>query len=95
MMGLGDIPVVGDIYNAVRGDPDAIKSAYDAQIKASKDSQAQMQQFLMGAKGQAQQFYAPMQHMFQRAYGTEGMQGPQIPQGTQGMGPLTRMFGGG
>jgi hypothetical protein len=92
---LGSVPIAGDIYNAARGNPDEIKAAYDAQIKASQQQSAQMQQFLMGAKGQAQQFYGPIQHMFQRAYGTEGLQAPQIPHGTAGMGPLSRMYGGG
>jgi hypothetical protein len=95
MASLLDIPVVGDIYNTVAGDPRGAKAAYDAQIKASQQQSAQMQQFLMGAKGQAQQFYGPIQHMFQRAYGTEGIQGPQTPQGTAGMGPLSKMYGGG
>jgi hypothetical protein len=92
--GLGDVPILGDIYNAARGNPNEIKAAYDAQIKASQQQAAQMQQFLMGAKGQAQQFYGPIQHMFQQAYGTEGLQAPQTPQGTAGMGPLSRMYGG-
>lgn len=93
---LGDVPVVGDIYNSVRGDPDAVKAAYDQQIKASQDAQAKMQAFLMGAKGQAQRFYAPLQHMFAGAYGTEGIQAPQVPQASAaGVGPLNRMYGGG
>ncbi len=88
---LGDIPIAGDIYNAVRGDPDAVKAAYDQQIAASKASQQQLQQFLMGQKGNTLAYYAPLQHMFQRAYGTEGIQGPMIP-GVPGASPS---YGGG
>lgn len=76
---IGGLPVIGDLYEAARGDPNAIKQAYDAQIKASQASQQQLQQFLMGQKGNTLAYYAPLQHMFQRAYGTEGIQGPQIP----------------
>jgi len=90
---IGSLPVLGDVYNAVRGDPDAIKGAYDQQIKASQAAQQQLQQFLMGQKGQAQQFYGPIQHMFQGAYGTEGLQAPQTPQ-APGVGPLARTYGG-
>lgn len=98
MASLKDIPVIGDWLHearqAIHGNPDAIKAAYDQQIQASKDAQAQMQQFLMGQKGQAQAFYAPMQQMFANMYGTQGIQAPQVPQGTQGMGQLSRMAGG-
>jgi hypothetical protein len=89
---LGDIPIVGDVYKGVFGDPDAVKAAYDKQIEASKAAQAQMQNFLMGQKGQAQGFYAPIQHMFQGAYGTEGIQAPQIP-GAPGATPIQSMYG--
>src|SRR5688572_12387631 len=92
---LDSLPVIGDIYNTIAGDPRGIKEAYDAQIKASAANAEKMQQFLMGAKGQTQQFYAPTQGMFQSAYGTRGIQGPQTPQGTQGMGSLAGMYGGG
>lgn len=82
--GLSDVPVVGDVWKGLWGDPDAVKFAYDAQIQASKDSQLQLQQFLMGKKGEAQGIYAPMQHMFNKTYGTEGIAGPQVPQAPQG-----------
>lgn len=85
---LSDIPVVGDIYDAARGNPDQIKAAYDAQIKASQQQSKQMRDFLMAQKGQAQSFYGPIQHMFQQAYGSEGLMAPQIPGGTPGMSPL-------
>lgn len=92
--GLSDVPVIGDVWKGLWGDPDAVKSAYDAQIQASKDSQAQMQQFLMGQKGQAQAIYNPIQGMFKSSYGTQGMQAPQIPH-TQGVGPIQGMYQGG
>lgn len=76
--GLGSVPIVGEVWNMIGGNPDAIKSAYDQQIQASKDAQAQLQQFLMGQKSGAQRFYAPMQQMFQKTYGTQGIAGPQV-----------------
>jgi hypothetical protein len=89
---LSDIPVAGDIYDAVRGDPDAIKAAYDQQIKASQASQQQLQKFLMGQKGQTLAYFNPIQHMYQAAYGTEGLR-------PQGMAPpaasLAQIYGGG
>jgi hypothetical protein len=87
---LGDVPVVGDIYKGVTGDPEGIKAAYDKQIQASKDAQAQLQHFLMGQKGQTLGYFAPAQHMFQNYYGTEGIQGPQIPKPT-----FATSYGGG
>lgn len=90
---LSDVPIIGGIYDAVRGNPDAIKSAYDEQIAASKASQQQLQQFLMGQKDKTLGYYAPIQHMYQNAYGTEGMQAPQVPQ-SPGVGPLARTYGG-
>lgn len=77
---IGDIPVIGDIHKGIWGDPDAIKSAYDKQIAASQQQSDQMKDFLMGQKGAAQAFYAPMQHIFNKMYGTEGIDGPMTPQ---------------
>lgn len=88
---LSDMPIVGDLYDAARGNPDAVKAAYDQQIKASQASQQQLQNFLMGQKGKTLAYYAPLQHMFQRAYGTEGIMGPEVPGGSQP--PLSAMYG--
>lgn len=74
------------------GDPDAIKKAYDQMAGLAKDMTGQTRNFLAGQENKALQYYAPLQHMFQAAYGTEGMQAPQIPQATSG--PLSRMYGG-
>lgn len=89
-----DFGFLGDIYNAVAGDPRGIKDAYDAQIRASKENADKMQAFLMAQRGNAQQFYGPIQQMFGNAYGSQGIQGPQVPQATPGMGPISGMFGG-
>lgn len=89
---LGNVPIVGDVWKGITGDPGAIAAAYDKQIQASKDAQSQMQKFLMGREDIAKQTYAPLQHMFGAAYGTEGMQAPQIPRAPGG--PLTQMYGG-
>lgn len=94
---LKDIPLIGEplyeVRQGIHGNPDAIKDAYDKQIAATKEQSEAMKQFLLGQKGQAQAFYAPLQHMFQSSYGTEGLQAPQTPQAT-GVGPLSRMYGG-
>jgi hypothetical protein len=90
--GISDIPIVGGIYDDLRGNPDAIKAAYDKAIAASAAKSARVQSFLMGAKGQAQQYYAPLQHMFQSAYGTEGIEPSRTPGFSQS--PLTSAYGG-
>lgn len=76
---LGDVPVVGDVWKGVTGDPGGIQKAYDKQIQASKDSQAQLQQFLMGQKGTTMGYFNQPQHLFQNYYGNAGIQSPQIP----------------
>lgn len=80
---LEDIPVVGDIYNGLRGNPDAIKAAYDQAMQRSQQSGDQIRNFLLGQQAKAQQYYAPMQRMFQNMYGTGGIQAPMVP-GAQG-----------
>jgi hypothetical protein len=74
------------------GDPDAIKKAYDQAIGLSQSGSENIKNFLMGQQGKAQQYFAPLQHMFSAAYGTEGLR-PQAD--TPGAGPLSRMYGGG
>lgn len=76
---IGDVPILGDIHKGIWGDPESVKAAYDKQIEASKAAQQQMQQFLMGQKGQAQAFYTPMNDMFKNMYGTQGIAAPQTP----------------
>lgn len=71
----------GGVKKMLFGDPDAIKKAYDDAAKLSQTGSENIKNFLQGQKGQAQQFYAPIQHMFQAAYGTEGLQAPQMPNG--------------
>lgn len=91
---IGDIPIIGSLHKHIWGDTDAIKDAYDKQIAASQQQSDQMRDFLMGQKAQAQGIYGPLQHMFQAAYGTEGLQAPQVPQASAaGVGPLNRMYG--
>ena len=90
--GLGDVPVVGDVWKGITGDPGAIAAAYDKQIQASKEAQQRQMDFLMGREAIAKRTYAPLQHMYNAAYGTEGMQAPQIPQAPGG--PLKQMYGG-
>lgn len=86
----------GGVKKMLFGDPEAIKKAYDQAMSDAKAGGQQITNFLMGQQGKAQQYYAPLQHMFQSAYGTEGIRGPQIPQApVANTGPLSRMYGGG
>lgn len=85
---------VGGVKKMLFGDPDSIKKAYDDMINVSQAGQKNIQNFLMGQQGKAQQYFSPIQHMFNSAYGTEGLQAPQVPQGVPGSTPLQRMYGG-
>lgn len=90
----GGLKKFGDeAKKTIFGDPEAIKAAYDKAIGLSQTGSKQIQDFLMGQQGKAQQYFIPLQHMFNSAYGTEGIQAPQTP-GVPGSGPLARMYGG-
>ena len=86
----------GGVKKMLFGDPDAIKQAYDQAIQLSQQGGKDIKNFLLGQQGKAQQYYAPLQHMFSAAYGTEGLHAPQTPQAPQvpTSGPLARMYGG-
>lgn len=81
-----------DAVNVAKGNPDEIKAAYDQAMAASQANAGQVRDFLMGGKAQAQGYYAPLQHMFQGAYGTEGIQAPQTPAFPQS--PFSSVAGG-
>lgn len=83
----------GGVKKMLFGDPNAIKEAYDKAMGISKSGTKEIRDFLMGQQGKAQQYFAPIQSLFQSMYGTQGIQAPQTPQGTQGMGPLAQMYG--
>jgi len=85
--------IFGEGKKALFGDPDAIKAAYDKAIGLSQSGGENIKQFLLGQQAKAQQFYQPLQHMFNASYGTEGLQAPQTP-GVPGSGPLAQMYGG-
>lgn len=86
---VGDVPVIGDIHKGIWGDPKAIKEAYDKAINDATVGGQNITNFLLGQQAKAQQYYAPLQHMFNSAYGTEGLQAPQKPPATA----LTSLFG--
>ena len=81
----------GGVKKMLFGDPDAIKKAYDQAIGLSQQGSKDIKDFLLGQQGKAQQYYQPLQHMFQSAYGTEGIAAPQTP---QAVAPLSKMYGG-
>lgn len=85
---------IGGIPDLLSGNPDAIKQAYDDAMKMAQSSGKETKDFLLGQQGKALAAYAPLQQMFNNAYGTQGIQGPQTP-GVPGSGPLGRMYGGG
>lgn len=70
---------VGGVKNMLFGDPNAIKAAYDKAMADAKAGGQDISNFLMGQQGKAQQYYQPLQHLFDTAYGTEGIKGPQTP----------------
>lgn len=69
----------GGVKKMIFGDPDAIKKAYDQAMADAKAGGQNITNFLMGQQGKAQQYYQPLQHLFDAAYGTEGIKGPQTP----------------
>lgn len=82
----------GGVKKMLFGDPDAIKEAYEKAMGYADQGAQRITNFLMGQQGKAQQYYAPLSHLFQSTYGTEGLQGPQIPQ-AQGPGTLSALYG--
>lgn len=82
----------GGVKKMLFGDPDAIKAAYEKAMGDARRGGQDITNFLLGQQGKAQQYFAPISHMFQSAYGTEGIQGPQIPQAA-GPGTLSALYG--
>lgn len=67
------------LVNALRGDPGAIKEAYDNMASMASGMTKDTRDFLAQQEGKALSFYQPLQHMFNSAYGSEGLQAPQTP----------------
>lgn len=65
-----------------------IKNAYSNAIGQTQANAQKLQDFYMGREANAEGYYAPMQHLFNQSYGTNGIAAPQVP------GPLTKAFGG-
>jgi len=70
---------VTGIKDFLSGNPDKVKAAYDQAISQSQNNGQQIRDFLLGREQQAQKFYQPLQALFSSAYGTQGIQGPQVP----------------
>lgn len=81
----------GGVKKMLFGDPESIKKAYDDMIAKSGAMGEANKQFLLGQQGKALQRYAPIQQMFNSAYGSQGIKGPQVPQVPQGN--INQMFG--
>jgi hypothetical protein len=69
-----------------------VKDAYDKAASQSQASQQKYQQFMDQRRAEALGFYSPLQKLFQGAYGTNGLQGPQVPQAPGGT--LASLYGG-
>lgn len=64
------------IKKGLFGDPESIKKAYDDMMGTARQMTGETRQFLGNQQGKALAQYAPMQHMFQSAYGTNGLTPP-------------------
>ena len=72
-------------YDYFYGDPaNNVKAAYDQAMGYSQASGQKIKDFLMGQQQQALGYYAPVQHKYDAAYGTQGIQGPMIPKAPMG-----------
>jgi len=74
----------GGVKKMLFGDPDAIKKAYDQAMADAKSGAQNITNFLLGQQGKAQQYYQPLSNMFKSAYGTQGIEAPQVPQAAGG-----------
>ena len=90
---LGSSNGLGGVKNWLTGDPDAIKKAYDQAIADARTGGRDIASFLMGRQGNAQQYFQPLQNMFNTAYGTQGIAAPQVPAPAQGQ-ILNSIYGG-
>lgn len=68
------------------------KAAYGKAGDMSQQNLQQIMSYLGGQQEKAAGYYAPMQQMFNGAYGQTGIDAPQVPQA--GGKPLNKMFGG-
>lgn len=79
------------IHKKLFGDPEAIKKAYDDMMTKATEFAGRNKRFLGEQQGKALAYYQPMQRMFEKTYGTDGIQGPQVPRSMAGLEP---MYGG-
>lgn len=70
-----------------------IKQAYDQAAGMSATNAQQLMDFYMKQQAKAQGFYKPLQDMFNRTYGTQGIQAPMTPQVPNAM-PIQSMYQG-
>lgn len=71
----------GGVKKMLFGDPNALKEQYDRLIGQAKSGGEDIKNFLLGQQGKAQQYFAPVQSMFDRMYGTAGISPPQLGAG--------------
>lgn len=84
---------LGEGKKTLFGDPEAIKAAYDQMAGLATNMTNQTRDFLNRRRDASLAYFGPLQHMFNSAYGTEGLQAPQSPQAA-GVNPLAAMYGG-
>lgn len=67
-------------YNKFYKDPaEELKAAYDKAMARNQEQNDALKNFMMSREAKAQSYYAPLQHLFSAAYGTEGLQAPTVP----------------
>lgn len=67
------------------------KLGYDTAAQQGNQGTSDLVNFYMGQQAKTQALYKPLQGMFNTAYGTGGIQAPQLPPRA----PLGAMYGGG
>lgn len=78
--GIRDVPILGDAWKGVFGDPESTKAAYDKMIAMAQQGGQELKNFYLGRQANAQQYFKPVQNMFNQMYGNTGVAAPQVPQ---------------
>lgn len=82
----GGIPSLSSIMNGLEGDPNALASQLQKLSTQANSQGNQVKNFLLGRESNAEQYYHPMQQMFNQMYGTGGVMPGKAP-GVPGSSP--------
>lgn len=64
---------IDSLWNTAKGDPEGIKKAYDAAMGQNATNTQQLREQLAQGQQKALGYYAPIQSLYQNAYGTGGL----------------------